>query len=33
MDVTTIEYLMLWIGAMGKYVGLNIPVALVQKEA
>lgn len=31
--VTPLEYLTLWIGAMGKCVGLNIPVALAQKKA
>ncbi|KAF2792724.1 hypothetical protein K505DRAFT_408489 [Melanomma pulvis-pyrius CBS 109.77] len=31
--VTPLEYLTLWIGAMGKCVGLNIPVALAQKNA
>ncbi|KAF1845854.1 uncharacterized protein K460DRAFT_282638 [Cucurbitaria berberidis CBS 394.84] len=31
-DVTAEEYLMVWIGALGKCVGLNIPLALVREE-
>ena len=29
--LTSVEYLMLWIGAMGKSVGLNVPISLAQK--
>jgi ubiquitin-like-conjugating enzyme ATG10 len=31
-DVTAEEYLMVWIGALGKCVGLNIPLALMQED-
>jgi ubiquitin-like-conjugating enzyme ATG10 len=29
-NVTAEEYLMIWIGALGKCVGLNVPLALMQ---
>jgi ubiquitin-like-conjugating enzyme ATG10 len=29
-DVTPEDYLIIWIGALGKCVGLNIPLALMQ---
>ena len=32
-DVTALEYLILWVGAMGKCVGLDMPVILVQNKA
>jgi ubiquitin-like-conjugating enzyme ATG10 len=31
-DITAEEYLMVWIGALGKCVGLNIPLALMQES-
>lgn len=27
---TAAEYLMVWIGALGKYVGLNVPLSIIQ---
>jgi ubiquitin-like-conjugating enzyme ATG10 len=31
-DVTAAEYLLIWIGAMGKCVGLDIPLALMRQD-
>ncbi|KAH7077235.1 hypothetical protein FB567DRAFT_145612 [Paraphoma chrysanthemicola] len=31
-EISGEEFLVIWIGAMGKYVGLNIPLALVQQD-
>ncbi|KAF2015891.1 hypothetical protein BU24DRAFT_462113 [Aaosphaeria arxii CBS 175.79] len=31
-ELTPVEYLMVWIGAMGGCVGLNIPIALAQND-
>jgi ubiquitin-like-conjugating enzyme ATG10 len=31
-DVTPEEYLIMWIGALGKCVGLNVPLALMQEN-
>lgn len=31
-DITAEEYLILWIGALGKCVGLNVPLALMQRD-
>jgi ubiquitin-like-conjugating enzyme ATG10 len=31
-DTTAEEYLLIWIGALGKCVGLNVPLALVQHD-
>jgi ubiquitin-like-conjugating enzyme ATG10 len=31
-EITAEEYLMVWIGALGKCVGLNIPLALMQQD-
>jgi ubiquitin-like-conjugating enzyme ATG10 len=30
-DVTPEEYLLIWIGALGKCVGLDVPFALMQR--
>lgn len=32
-EITPMEYLMVWIGALGKCVGLNVPLALVKADA
>jgi ubiquitin-like-conjugating enzyme ATG10 len=32
-NATAEEYLMIWIGALGNCVGLNVPLALMQGEA
>jgi ubiquitin-like-conjugating enzyme ATG10 len=31
-SVTAEEYLLIWIGALGKCVGLNMPLSLMQDE-
>jgi ubiquitin-like-conjugating enzyme ATG10 len=31
-SVTAEEYLMIWIGALGKCVGLNMPLSLMQDK-
>ena len=32
-NITAEEYLVMWIGALGKCVGLNVPLALMQRDA
>ncbi|KAH7072946.1 hypothetical protein BKA63DRAFT_534602 [Paraphoma chrysanthemicola] len=31
-EISAEEFLMVWIGALGRYVGLNVPLALVQRD-
>lgn len=31
-DVTTYDYLLIWMGALGKCVGLNVPLSLVDPD-